>query len=120
MKKIYIILLIASLAVASCKDFLDEEQVATLSYEYYNTEQGIEDLVKSCYAPLRFKTGFEQTYCLWNFGTDEYTQSGQTGWKYFNEYGSELNSSREYIGALWDNNYNAINRCSNAVERIPV
>jgi hypothetical protein len=113
------IILTASLAVTSCKDFLDEEQVATLSYEYYNTEQGIEDLVKSCYAPLRFKTGMEQTYCLWNFGTDEYMQSGQTGWKYFNEYGSELNSSQEYIGALWDNNYNAINRCNNAMERIP-
>lgn len=119
MKPQYIFLIMALCFASSCKDFLDEEQVATLSYDYYNTEQGVEDLVKACYASLRFKTGFEQTYALWNFGTDEYQQSGQTGWKFYNEYGSELNSSQEYVIGLWDNNYNAINRCNNAIERIP-
>lgn len=119
MKTTSIIIFLAAVLIVSCKDFLEEEQVATLSYGYYDTEQGIEDLIKASYSQLRFKTGQEQTYALWNFGTDEYMQSGQTGWKYFNEYGSELNSSQEHIIGLWDNNYSAINRCNLAIERIP-
>lgn len=118
MKKLIIFLSIVAIGT-SCNDFLKEEQVATLTSEYYNTEQGVEDLIKSAYAPLRWKTGYEWLYGLWNFGTDEYTQSDQLGWKYFNEYGPELNSSEGYFDEFWTNNYAGINRCNVGIERVP-
>jgi hypothetical protein len=84
MKRYIIQLLIIAVLTFSCEKFLEEEQVATLTSDYYTTEQGMEDLIKSAYNRLRYKVGYEQSYTLWNFGTDEYTHSDQLGWRYYN------------------------------------
>ena len=61
------------LVLASCsEEFLDEEQVGVLKYDYYESEEGIEKLINSCYSVLRKKYGDEWTYALWNYGTDEW------------------------------------------------
>ncbi|UCH15213.1 MAG: RagB/SusD family nutrient uptake outer membrane protein [Bacteroidales bacterium] len=124
MKK-YIIPLLLILILASCKDFLHEEQVSVLKYDYYESETGIEDLIRSCYAPLRYKTNYEQAYAFWNIGTDEYMKSDETdfyaGW--FNDYSSQLDpvdDAQISISGFWDNNYNAIDRCNVAIDKIPL
>jgi len=52
-KYIAFILLIAS--IVSCKDFLDEKQVSTLTQDYYNNEAGLESLIKGLYVYARVK-----------------------------------------------------------------
>ena len=41
---------IVMLALSSCKKFIKEELVTSLTEDYYKTDVGIEDLVKSAYA----------------------------------------------------------------------
>jgi hypothetical protein len=52
-KYIAFILLIAS--IVSCKDFLVEKQVSTLTQDYYNSEAGLESLIKGLYVYARVK-----------------------------------------------------------------
>jgi len=56
----------------SCKKFIDEELVTTLTEDYYKTDAGLEDLVKSAYTPLQWKFTGEQSYAMYNFGADEF------------------------------------------------
>ena len=108
----------------SCKKFIDEKQVSILTNDYYNTEQGVEDLVKSAYERTRFKFEYEQSYCLWNFGVDEFTVGDQFNFEWFNKYDSRLNpaggTGETYLTDLWAADYDGINRCNLGLERIPV
>src|SRR5690242_19558102 len=94
MKKIVIAaisLSMVALSITSCKKFLKEELVSTLTQDYYTTDQGLEDLVKSAYTPLRFKFENETAYALWNFGTDEFIEGDQYNYEYYNSFSSSLN-----------------------------
>jgi hypothetical protein len=72
MKKfIAFILLVAS--VISCKDFLDEKQVSTLTQDYYNNEAGLESLIKGLYVYARVKHEWDANGAkLVNCETDQY------------------------------------------------
>jgi hypothetical protein len=58
MKK-YIFISIAIL-FASCQKFLEEEMVATITQDYFETETGLEELTVSTYNALRWKYGYVQ------------------------------------------------------------
>ncbi|MBW4889240.1 RagB/SusD family nutrient uptake outer membrane protein [Mucilaginibacter sp. HMF5004] len=122
MKK-YIIPVLTILMVfgtTSCKKFLKEDLVSTLTQDYYNTDQGLEDLVRSAYTPVRWKFEGEQAYALHNFGTDEFILGDQFNFVYYNTYDPSLNSGEGLLNALWTNNYDGINRCNIGIERIPL
>ena len=106
--------------VVSCKKFIKEELVTTLTLDYYKTDQGLEDLVKSAYAPVRWKFEEEQSYSLWNFGTDEFRLGDQFNNEQWNKYNSLLtsNGSDGFVNTLWTNNYAGINRCNMGIELI--
>lgn len=75
-QKIYWMVLGAFLVtITSCKKFIKEELVTTLTEDYYKTDAGLEDLVKSAYAPLQWRFSGEQSYGLHNFGTDEFRRA---------------------------------------------
>jgi hypothetical protein len=112
MKKYSILILIFIFTATSCKKFIKEDLVSTLNYNYYKTDTGLEDLVRSAYAPLRFKFDNEQAYCLWQYGTDEFILGDQFNFSYYNTYDSRLNSSESFLNGLWSNDYDAINRCN--------
>ncbi|HZG24624.1 MAG TPA: hypothetical protein VEZ17_08590, partial [Chitinophagaceae bacterium] len=118
-KIIYILATFFLFVVASCKKFIKEELVSTLTYEYYTTDQGLEDLVRSAYAPLRYKFESEQSYALWNFGTDEFILGDQFNFSYYNTYVPALGPADGFINSFWVNNYDGINRCNLGIERIP-
>ncbi|SDM39546.1 Starch-binding associating with outer membrane [Catalinimonas alkaloidigena] len=107
-------------SVTSCKDYLEEELVGTLTYDYYNTEQGLEDLVEGSYEGVRFKYQYEQAYCLYNFGVDEFTNADQINFNYWNTYDSRLNAlpPDAYLADLWGTYYNNINRCNLGISRL--
>lgn len=118
-KIFYIIATLFVLHISSCKKFIKEELVSTLTYEYYTTDQGLEDLVRSAYAPLRYKFESEQAYALWNFGTDEFILGDQFNFSYYNTYVPALGPADGFINTFWVNNYDGINRCNIGIERIP-
>src|ERR1044072_2159103 len=117
-KRLYI--LIAILLLPSCKKFLDEEMVTQISYDYYDTETGIEDLVDGAYSELRYLFNGEQSFTLFNYGVDEYTEASDGQNKYFDDFTAQLNpTSAAYIHDMWTAYYRAINACNMGIERIP-
>ena len=127
MKRISIVLVLF-VTLASCEKFLEEEQVATLSYGYYETEQGCEALINSCYESLRLKPGNEWSYGMFNYGTDEYMKGFEWTQPYaqpeYNDYTPDLDAESKGtsfvadVGDLWAITYNGIDRCNVAVDKI--
>src|SRR4051794_31880549 len=118
-KNIYWIFLGAFLLTsASCKKFIKEELVTTLTENYYKTDLGLEDLVKSAYAPLQWKFSGEQSYAMYNFGTDEFREGDQFNNVRYDDYDANLNSNDEFVNGLWTNNYAGIRRCNQGIDLI--
>jgi hypothetical protein len=104
--------------LSSCKKFIKEELVTTLTEDYYKTAQGLEDLVKSAYVPLKWKYEGEQSYAMYNFGTDEFRLGDQFNYSYYNTYAANLNSNEPFVNSLWVNNYAGIHRCNLGIKLI--
>jgi hypothetical protein len=103
----------------SCKKFIKEELVTVLSDDYYKTDVGLEDLVKSAYLPLQWKFSEEQSYAMHNFGVDEFREGDQFNNVRYSDYDANLNSNDAFVNGLWSNNYAAIRRCNQGIESIP-
>lgn len=58
MKKFIIIFILLG-TLGACKDFLEEKQVSSLTQDFYNTETGLEGLIKSLYVVARVKHEWE-------------------------------------------------------------
>lgn len=106
------------LGVTACKKFIKEELVTTLTEDYYKTDAGLEDLVKSAYTPLQWRFTGEQSYCMTNFGTDEFREGDQFNNVRYNDYDANLNSNDAFVNELWTNNYAGIRRCNQGIELI--
>lgn len=104
--------------VFSCKKFIKEELVTTLTEDYYKTDAGLEDLVKSAYVPLKWLFEGEQSYAMTNFGTDEFREGDQFNNVRYNDYDANLNSNDAFVNGLWINNYAGIRRCNQGIEMI--
>jgi hypothetical protein len=111
------ILVVVSFSV-SCKKFIKEDLVSTLTYDYYKTDAGLEDLVRSGYAPLRYKFDNEQSYSLWNYGIDEVILGDQFNYSYYNTYDARLNGADGFLNGVWSTFYDGINRCNLGIELI--
>jgi starch-binding outer membrane protein, SusD/RagB family len=119
MKKYIVFSLLLSLTCFSCEKFLEEEQVSNVSYEFYDTEKGIEALTLAAYEPLRFWQNQEHSLRLSMMGTDIYRFTGVASGNEFHLYTAALNSTNESPTALWDAFYKGINSCNIAINRIP-
>lgn len=108
-----------SLLCFSCEDFLEEKQVSNISYEFYNSEQGIESLIWAAYAPLRTFAGQEEGLRLSQMGTDIHASTGVAVGNEFQLYSGQLASTNANIGILWTNFYKGINSCNIAINRVP-
>ena len=119
-KIITLLLVLMTIVVSSCKKFIKEELVTTLTEDYYETDKGLEDLVKSAYTPLLWKFEGEQSYCLWNFGLDEFRVGDQFNNVQFNYYNSNLNSNGPdgFVNAMWQTYYAGIHRCNLGIKKI--
>jgi len=118
-QKIFLVMTGAlALATLSCKKFIKEELVTTLTEDYYKTDAGLEDLVKSAYAPLQWRFSGEQSYAMHNFGTDEFREGDQFNNVRYNDYDANLNSNDPFVNDLWTNNYAGIRRCNQGIELI--
>jgi hypothetical protein len=119
MKQYILSIITATLVLSSCKEFLEEEQISNVSYEFYDNEQGIEALILASYAPLRIWTRDQQGLNLSNLGTDIYTTTRVAAGNEFHLYTSDINSANFNFQYLWDNFYKGINSANIAINRIP-
>lgn len=114
----YVLAGAALLLASSCKKFIEEELVTTLTEDYYKTDVGLEDLVKSAYTPLQWRFIGEQSYCMNNFGTDEFREGDQFNNVRYNDYDANLNANDAFVNDLWINNYAGIRRCNQGIDLI--
>lgn len=105
-------------SVVSCKKFIKEDLVTTLTEDYYKTDGGLEDLVKSAYTPLQWKFSDENSYAMHNFGVDEFRAGDQFNNIRYNSYDASLNSNDIFVNNLWNNNYAGIRRCNQGIQLI--
>lgn len=71
MKTKYICMGMLALGLASCSDnFLDEKMVSVITQDYFETEQGVDQLVVSTYNAERLRYGFNEGPYLFEQGHD--------------------------------------------------
>lgn len=125
MNKIYKKLCLAlflggSIVPSSCSKFLDEEVVATLTNQHYQTVEGLESLVTGMYDGLRFHFNYEWAYTTTNYGVDEFTHGGGLDKVHFNTYSSVLDPLVGEFADVWNNMYANINTANTGIKNIPM
>lgn len=70
MKKYIVILFSVVVFFGSCEDFLEEKMVATITQDYFDTEQDLDQLIANTYNTLRFKYGWIDGAYNFEIGTD--------------------------------------------------
>lgn len=106
--------------VTSCgDDFLDEKLVTEKGKQYFETKNGIDDLVTGTYQKLKFKFSYIWGYNMYNMGIDEFT-GGNNDIAAWNHYGSDLNSGETASNQpLWDNMYGTIEPANIIIKNTP-
>ncbi|HET8737996.1 MAG TPA: RagB/SusD family nutrient uptake outer membrane protein [Pricia sp.] len=117
--KQYIFLsLVASLAVQSCDNYLEEELVSDVSADtYYSTEAGFEDAVDATYAWLKGFYGPERGFTMTTFGTDIFTNGADGSHKMINLYDGSFNAAQPYANETWEDWYRGINQANAVIAR---
>lgn len=126
MKKNILFPTMLALACSSCTDsFLEEKMVSTITQDYFNTEQGLEQLVVGTYDALRVTKQYEQGPSTLSLGTDIFTSTTANRAKYS---ASEWNPTSKLAG--FANNlcganaksllgyYPILNNCNRAISTI--
>ncbi len=90
MKKIYFLIGILAITLSCSESFLDEEVVSTLTAGYYDTPQGLNELLTASYNGLRWRFNGEDGYCLTNYGVDELTVGNGPDMIEYNNYSTNL------------------------------
>jgi len=119
MKKQILAIFLILLLSTSCQEFLKEEFVSGIGYSYYDTESGIEDLVRSAYVPLRTWGGTANGLKMTCHGTDIWEYTDVSDGNEFHMYTSALNPANAIFYNVWSDFYKGISRCNIGISRIP-
>lgn len=113
-------ILLGMMGFSSCEAFLEEKVISDASFDFFETETGIETAVNAVYSTMRWYVGGERYYCLTEYGTDFVWEGADGSYKdAFNKYSGQLNSSTSLLYSFWSNNYNGINRANTALMYLP-
>ena len=114
------LMLPATIGITSCSDsFLDEKLLTEKGTQYFQTKDGIDDLVTGTYQKLKFKFNYIWAYNMYNMGIDEFT-GGNNDMAAWNHYGTALNSGETGSNQpLWDNMYGTIEPANIIIENVP-
>ncbi|RCW32539.1 RagB/SusD family nutrient uptake outer membrane protein [Marinilabilia salmonicolor] len=106
------------LGINSCSDdFLNEELTTAYSTDYYDTQEGLNDLAVALYGNIRYHYAYEWAYGTTNYGTDEFSVGTDLTSEMWNNYDSRLapyvsgaaNKNYPSPSHLWDQMYYGIN-----------
>lgn len=114
--KIFSLVLVFAIAANSCTDFLKEQPRASLTPDFFTTEQGIVAGLTAAYSGLRYQYGTQGGMSICTQGTDETTIGGDmTGESAIFGYGPELVGASQFQ-TPWNRNFTFINTCSGIVD----
>lgn len=112
-------------ATSCSSSFLDEELDTQRSTEYFNTNEGVDQLMVGLYNNLRFHHAFEWGFSMTNYGTDEFMVGGDGSNAMWNDYIANLSSDITTVNIntthaydLWDNMYTGINTANLLLEKL--
>ena len=126
---LFFAIVLACISLSSCKKFLEEKQVASLTQDYFNDENGLNALVNGLYVYTRVKHEWDANGArLIEAGTDAYmisnaAQARMSAGDYGSDVGLIAGNVNNYLGAANANNapmgaYPHINNCNIALEII--
>lgn len=120
----------AVISMPSCADsFLDEELTTSYNTDYFNTEEGLEQLVIALYGNIRWHFGYEWAYGITLYGTDEFTMGNDNTSEPWNAYNNNLsplnytkavgapNNNCPAVDALWNEMYFGIASANTIIEK---
>jgi hypothetical protein len=127
MKKIYFLVCIMTISFACSESFLDEELVATLTSDYFDTPQGLNECLNASYNTLRWRFNGEHGYCLTNYGVDEMTDGNGPDMVQYNNYDDKLdpdetdNYDERFWGMtdVWQELWYIIKLCNIGIQNAP-
>jgi len=120
MKSIYYYLLAGLMLITSgCSDWLSEDKAPVMSYDFYETEQGLDAAIVAAYSFLRWGVGGERFDVFTELGTDLFTE-GEDGSnrESFNKYATQLNPDVGILNEMWENHYKGISDANIAMQKI--
>lgn len=111
----------AMVGMTSCSDsFLDEKLITDKGTQYFQTKDGIDDLVTGTYQKLKFKFNYIWGYNMYNMGIDEFT-GGNNDIAAWNHYSTDLNSGETGSNQpLWNNMYGTIEPANVIIQNVPL
>lgn len=120
MKSIYYYLLAGLMFTTSaCSDWLSEDDAPKITYDFYETEDGINAAIVAAYGYLRWGVGGECFDVMTEMGTDLFTE-GEDGSnrESFNKYATQLNPDVGILYDLWRNHYKGISDANIGMQKI--
>ena len=120
MKHIFYYLLAGlMLATSGCSDWLSEDDAPVMSYDYYETEAGVNAAIAAGYNFLRWGVGGERFDVMTEMGTDLFTE-GEDGSnrESFNKYATQLNPDYGILNEIWENHYKGIGNANIGLQKI--
>ncbi|MEX0779438.1 MAG: RagB/SusD family nutrient uptake outer membrane protein [Balneolales bacterium] len=107
-----------SLLVISCSDLLDEDIRSQVGDHRFNTPEGFSEALNAAYTPLRTYYGTERGHALTEgYGVDIFHEGADGSHKFYNFYGTQLNSDAALIRELWNDMYEGINIANTVLNR---
>ena len=120
MKSIYCYLLAGLMLVtSSCENWLSEDGAPVMSYDFYETEDGVNSAIVAAYGFLRWGVGGERYDVMTEMGIDLFTE-GEDGSnrESFNKYATQLNPDVGILYEMWENHYKGISDANIAMQKI--
>lgn len=120
MKSVYCYMLAGlMLSASSCSSWLSEDDAPVMSYDYYETEAGVNAAITAAYGFLRWGVGGERFDVLTELGTDLFTE-GEDGSnrESYNKYATQLNPDDGILYEMWENHYKGISDANIAMQKI--
>ncbi len=123
--KKYIALTLAAMALVSCKDsFLEEEMVATITQDYFNTETGFSELITATYDAARQSKQYQQGPYVYFVGVDNmtcatatYAQYSASAWSSSGNEATMMDGlAAEYSSSQMLGYYPTINNCNRVIQ----
>mgnify|MGYP000779132923 FL=1 len=107
------------LSASSCSSWLSEDDAPVMSYDYYETEAGVNAAITAAYGFLRWGVGGERFDVLTELGTDLFTE-GEDGSnrESYNKYATQLNPDDGILYEMWENHYKGISDANIAMQKI--
>ncbi|HMF71432.1 MAG TPA: RagB/SusD family nutrient uptake outer membrane protein, partial [Flavitalea sp.] len=120
MKKIYACIFAVAVItwLTGCKKYLTEKVVSGVSYQLYETPEGLEGALISAYNTMRLGVNGERALTFSDAGTDLFTV-GSDGNKTFNQYLATLGSLSGDVSEYWDYHYIGISECNVTLTYLP-